>query len=378
MAGYLSPATFQTPNEWKARGALGGYLAGMNQEISNQIVGREFANDDLERQKKMAELEESQKTLDSKIALEAAKARLAGMQADRFNEKTDADIASSKASTKGQELKNADEERVQAANLWVEMSNELKSMGGQLNPMDSNHREWYNGWREKMQKFAPNMPAMLDTAGSQNVMMQGQKGQQFLAMKAQSALNPRDTQIKEAAAVANDARDTARAKEVATIQGKTSRDVAAANNERALEVQRLKQEAKDMAKKYEQAATRDVVRAKESGKIDETAIGSAEWLAEQRINDRMKVDPEFKLSMLEGGEISETKYRVMRDAVAEQILPGYSKAKTGQQSKTVTPKAAAKPDNVEASAKSAFGAYEPDKYEYGINPKTGKFARKPK
>jgi len=29
-------------------------------------------------------------------------------------------------------------------------------------------------------------------------------------------------------------------------------------------------------------------------------------------------------------------------------------------------------------AKTAFGSYEPDKYEYGINPATGKFARKPK
>lgn len=32
----------------------------------------------------------------------------------------------------------------------------------------------------------------------------------------------------------------------------------------------------------------------------------------------------------------------------------------------------------EASAKQAFGSYEPDKYEYGINPKTGNFARRPK
>jgi hypothetical protein len=30
------------------------------------------------------------------------------------------------------------------------------------------------------------------------------------------------------------------------------------------------------------------------------------------------------------------------------------------------------------AAKQAFGSYEPDKYEYGINPATGKFARRPK
>lgn len=35
-------------------------------------------------------------------------------------------------------------------------------------------------------------------------------------------------------------------------------------------------------------------------------------------------------------------------------------------------------DAVEAAAKNTFGAYEPDKYEYGVNPQTGNFARRPK
>jgi hypothetical protein len=39
---------------------------------------------------------------------------------------------------------------------------------------------------------------------------------------------------------------------------------------------------------------------------------------------------------------------------------------------------AAHPGDIQMQAKQAFGAYEPDKYEYGINPATKKFARKPK
>jgi hypothetical protein len=39
---------------------------------------------------------------------------------------------------------------------------------------------------------------------------------------------------------------------------------------------------------------------------------------------------------------------------------------------------AANSNNMQQQAISAFGAYEPDKYEYGINPNTGKFARRQK
>jgi hypothetical protein len=38
----------------------------------------------------------------------------------------------------------------------------------------------------------------------------------------------------------------------------------------------------------------------------------------------------------------------------------------------------AAPANTEAQARAAFGSYEPDKYEYGVNPATGKFARRRK
>jgi hypothetical protein len=36
------------------------------------------------------------------------------------------------------------------------------------------------------------------------------------------------------------------------------------------------------------------------------------------------------------------------------------------------------PSAIKTQATTAFGAYEPDKWEYGINPATGKFARRPK
>lgn len=348
MAGYLSPATFQTPNHWYAEGGLGGFLAGMNQEIGNQVVGREFAQDDVALARQKAALKEDEGTVDSKIALAAAKADEARYLQDEITSGRRAqDDALARGIKEAQRdaliMKNDDEKRTQAANLWVDMANELKAMGGTLNPMDANHRAWYDSWRQKMSKFAPNMPAMLDTAGQQNVLMQGQKASQFLAMKERAALNPRDQQIKEAAAVANDARETARAESVARIGATSRENVADTAAAAKLEAEKEKQRARDAAKKMEQLATRSVENAKREGKITEDAMGSAEWLAEQRLIDRMKVDPEFKLAMLEGGEVSETKFMTMRAKVAEQILPGYAAAKTGQQPKTVTQQPAAAP-----------------------------------
>jgi hypothetical protein len=293
----------------------------------------------LARQK--AALKEDEGTVDSKIALAAAKAEEARYLQEQITSGQRAqDEALARGIKEAQKdaltMKNDDEKRTQAANLWIDMSNELKAMGGTLNPMDANHRKWYDSWREKMSKYAPNMPSMLDTAGQQNVLMQGQKAGQFLAMKERAALNPRDQQIKSAEAAANDARDTARAIEVAKIGATSRENVADTNAAAKLEAEQEKQRGKDAAKKMEQLATRTVENAKREGKITEDAMGSAEWLAEQRLIDRMKVDPEFKLAMLEGGQVSEAKFMTMRAKVAEQILPGYSAAKTGQQPKTVT------------------------------------------
>jgi hypothetical protein len=53
----------------------------------------------------------------------------------------------------------------------------------------------------------------------------------------------------------------------------------------------------------------------------------------------------------------------------------------GGNAPAAAPQAAAGPMQGPATenlAKSAFGAYEPDKYEYGINPATGNFGRRPK
>lgn len=76
-------------------------------------------------------------------------------------------------------------------------------------------------------------------------------------------------------------------------------------------------------------------------------------------------------------------YRVpeIRARNFEETLGGGQGAATPSPSATA-PGAArqgqAAPANTEAQARAAFGSYEPDKYEYGVNPATGKFARRRK
>lgn len=71
--------------------------------------------------------------------------------------------------------------------------------------------------------------------------------------------------------------------------------------------------------------------------------------------------------------------RLMRGAAAGGYNKEQIEAYTGRTvpagdgDKAAAPKGSG---GMEAQAKAAFGSYEPDKYVYGINPKTGKFARK--
>jgi len=59
------------------------------------------------------------------------------------------------------------------------------------------------------------------------------------------------------------------------------------------------------------------------------------------------------------------------------IKPEEIKGMDIKKSEEVKPAESKAPD-VKGQATTAFGSYEPEKYEYGINPATGKFARRPK
>lgn len=71
-----------------------------------------------------------------------------------------------------------------------------------------------------------------------------------------------------------------------------------------------------------------------------------------------------------------------RDAAAgSSVVAGSRAAPAASAPAAAAPAAAANtpvPSAMKTQATTAFGAYEPDKYEYGINPATGKFARRPK
>src|SRR5574337_631201 len=50
MADYMSPNPFMTPDNFTASGGLGGFLAGQNQSVVQQMLNRNFISQDLQNQ----------------------------------------------------------------------------------------------------------------------------------------------------------------------------------------------------------------------------------------------------------------------------------------------------------------------------------------
>jgi len=332
MSDYLSPATFQTKNAFQAEGPLGGFLAGMNQDIANQLVQRGMAKDDLARQKAEEELRLMSGTTDSKIAQEIANARLKGLEADRYNEKTDTAIASSKAITRGHEIKNDEDERTQAANLWVDFSNELKERGGRIDPMNQDDRDWYGGWHQKMSKYAPNMPPMLDSANTQVALMQGEKAKQFLAMKSQAALNNRSYQ-QDMAKVGAQGDNAARVAQIGADQRAYSAELKAASDKEVAEIRA--QAAKDKEERDKtivQAQLAQIRQIKKNGGIkDAEDFETVTSVARDQAMKDLASDPKYKRATATyTGNPVEASLMVEKatEDKAESLVSGYKKMKS--------------------------------------------------
>jgi hypothetical protein len=89
--------------------------------------------------------------------------------------------------------------------------------------------------------------------------------------------------------------------------------------------------------------------------------------------------PEMQMAKLEGPEAEN---RVFTKKLNELRSIGRSDVdKPFPESRPAAPAAprpAAGQPGMEAAAKTAFGSYDPTKYEYRISPETGKIQRKPK
>jgi hypothetical protein len=329
---YLSPATYQTPNSFKASGPLGGFLAGMNQDIANQITQRGFANDDVEMQLKKQRLLEEQGLLPSKLAAADLLTAKSKDEQSRVNDGTEDAVARALAKSKisdsdTRQVENDVKQKTAAAPLWVQMSQELESMGGHLDPMNPEHQQWMQSWREKMKPYAPNMPAFLDQGDIQKVMMQGQQADNFIKTKSQGALmTPSHINEMQKAAVAPNI--TASASRYTADKNATSREeVANIRATAATEIQKHKDAKDQLSKQIKEMNTKILERAHASGNIDSLAIGAAETEAAREVNARMKDDPSLKLTML-GADGDAVRTKLISD-VAEQLLPGYKQAKTG-------------------------------------------------
>lgn len=173
MASDLNPSMYQNSLPQMPLGPLTGFLSGMNQDLANQATQRNFEADDLQKILTKLKIQEDQGTLQSKID----KANYEGAKATTDTGLLPDYAAAQKATygaqtaTAGLQQTTADvQQKLAAGPLYVQMAEEAKQRwGGQANPMDPNFQQWYQGWYDKLSKYAPDMPSMASTGDLQHL-----------------------------------------------------------------------------------------------------------------------------------------------------------------------------------------------------------------
>jgi hypothetical protein len=161
---------------------------------------------------------------------------------------------------------------------------------------------------------------------------------------------------------------------VAAGNNATSIRVAELNNEARLQIQRLKDQ---------QGATMNAL-LKSRNYAGAAAVATAMAMSETDPAQKLKLEEYAKMMAAQDlaskqagatatGKIDTPELSGLPQVPTKNPMAGLG----GEAAPTATPIAPGGPP-VHVQAQQAFGAYEPDKYDYGINPKTGKFARKPK
>lgn len=219
-------------------GPLTGFLSGMNQDLANQATQREFQNDDLQKILTQLSIQENQGTLQSKIDkanYEGEKAKTDQSMLSDYAATAKAKYASEKATSDLQTTEADIQSKLAPAKLWLQMSEEAKVMGDP-DPMNPNWVNWWEGWRQKLKSYAPNMPAMAGAGDMQLVQRQGMQAAAVIQKAnaiSQAAVNTAPQQQALAAITAKGNIEKAVEEQRATAQQNVANTHAAATVEAA-------------------------------------------------------------------------------------------------------------------------------------------------
>lgn len=327
MSAYLSPASFMTQLPAMDKGPLSGFLSGMRDELANQITQQGMQDDALQREVTQQKLDEARQMQPLNVGIRNSEAVKAAADDDYYKSGAygamrDSRDATIRSSNDLQVSQNDVNKQMVAAPLWQKMTEELKTMGGNVDWTNPEHRQWWESWRQRMSKFAPNMPVFPDQGDLQKVALAGQQATQFLAR--QNAGSDRlFQQKKELAAVAPTIQAEASKSNAKTLYDSRNA-VEAERTARAKEVQELKNQKQASDAKGLNYARDIVASAIKTGNIDAVAIGAAQDLGEADVNAAVKSgDGSIRLDLL-----NDPTYRQqLVDAYAERKLPGYKAAK---------------------------------------------------
>lgn len=348
MPTYINPLALETPNGFKAQGALGGFLAGMNQDLANQMVGQSMQETNLDMATKQQALDLANATQQDKVdeanAI-AAKARQDQQYADS------GDYAAMRASNDtakkaGNDLSVVQDQvnqQLAPAKLYQQMSAEMQQIAPNgLDPMNPDHVSWYDSWYKRLRQFTPNMPQMIQPNTSGVINQKGMQAQQFIQAVG---TNP-DFQNKMALAKQQQDASYNQATDVARITADSRRDVADARAQAQRDVQGMKDQVAKYAQRNEALLSSSVDKINQQpggvldGDISHNMAIAESWAENKAIID-LKDNATYKILSLAPDGSPE---RMQADGILQQriqsnlkAVKGYATAKAGGAASATTP-----------------------------------------
>lgn len=236
---YMSPQSLETPNGFKANGPLGGFLAGMNQDLANQMIQREFQDDDVARAIQQQELQKQQMLFPSQQATAnltqaQAQSNLNDVNSGTYGAAQTSGLQATTARNQAAGAQSNLAKQQAAAQLWSQFYTESQAIApdGQPRPMDPGFQSWWSGWKQTLQPYAPKMPDSPDVGDMQQANQTGQQAQAFEAAVSQAQAS--------AYGQLNSVGQQQRANITSiapTIEGQTRRDVAATEGQTQRDVE---------------------------------------------------------------------------------------------------------------------------------------------
>lgn len=391
MAGYLSPATFSNNNliDYRINGPAAGYMAALNQITQRNVLDREFRDSDQAYDIQELKRRAAESDLPVHEAENANKLSQAQLDQEQYangtkRQSSEAAIAAQIAKDQATVIKSKEDAQKASAPLIIRANEEFQARGGKFDWNNPDDIQWWQQTRQGLEQAGVKGLPMVPDQGTPLKMQQwAGKAKLFLESNAQASRNTA-SHLNDMEKIREQGENAAR---VASInEGKTlgaAAELAAARRyvaDQARAAKEAKAQADNTVAKIQSTVINNI--KKNGGIKDADDFEAVTSVARDNAAKDLAKNPEYQklTSQYTGNKAAAEK--MLQDTVdnlGESLVPGYKKAKQKLMGGGTPSSAAPKIDpQMKAAVEAVGGAYEPDKYDYRINPATGKPQRAPK